>query len=58
MITRGLYIGKYPRGGDYQPISFWGKILKGKEKKGENVKEKGRNGKEKEERGKKKRKGK
>ncbi len=34
-------------GGEYQPMSFGGKILKSKEKKGENVKEKGRKGKEK-----------
>jgi hypothetical protein len=35
------------RGGKkYQPMSFGGKIWKGKEKKGENVKEKDRKGKE------------
>ncbi len=45
---RGLYIEKYhPRGGGYQTLSFPGKINeKGKEKKGENVKEKGIKGKE------------
>jgi hypothetical protein len=42
----GLYIGKYfpPRGISVDVI--WGKIWKGEEKKGENVKEKGRTGKE------------
>jgi hypothetical protein len=53
--SRGLYIGKYhPRGGEYQPMSFGGKIWKSKEKKGENVKEKEERGKKKEESGKKK----
>ncbi len=46
-------IGKspHPPGGKYQLMSFWGKKIRGEEKKGENVKEKGRKGKEKEKRG-------
>jgi hypothetical protein len=46
--SRGLYIGKYPPPlgeGDYQLMSFGGKNMKRREKKGENVKEKGRKGK-------------
>jgi hypothetical protein len=41
------HTGKYPGGrGDYQPMSFGGKIGHGEEKKGANEKEKGRKGKE------------
>ncbi len=43
-----------PGGGEYQLTSFGEKILKDKEKKGENVKEKGRKGKEKGRKGKEK----
>jgi hypothetical protein len=39
-------------GGEYQPMSFGGKIWKGEEMKGENVKEKGKKGKEKGRKGK------
>jgi hypothetical protein len=42
---------KNPPPGKYQPTSFWGKICKREEKKGENVKEKGRKWKENEKRG-------
>jgi hypothetical protein len=43
----GVYIFENtPPGGEFQPMSFGGKILKGEEKKGENVREKGRKGKE------------
>jgi hypothetical protein len=55
----GLYIGKYPPsgGGGISANGIWGKICKGEEKKGENVKEKeerekkGRKGKENDKRG-------
>jgi hypothetical protein len=40
--ARGLYIGKYPRGGgEYQPISFGGKNMKrGREKGGKRKRKK------------------
>ncbi len=60
LISRGLYIGKYPfpPGGNISADVIWGKKYeKGQEKKVENVEEKGRRGKKKEERGKKMRKG-
>ncbi len=49
----GVYIlENTPLGGEYQPMSFGGKIWKGEEKKSENVKEKGRKRKEKGRKGK------
>ncbi len=48
-----MCIKKYPShlgGKKYQPMSFWEKISKDEEKKGENVKENGRKGKENEKR--------
>ncbi len=52
-VTAGVYIlENIPGGGGgFQPISFEGKIWKGEEKMGENVKEKGRKGKENEKSG-------
>jgi hypothetical protein len=44
LLNRGLYIGKYPppQGGDISRCHLGGKICKGEEKRGENVKEKGK----------------
>jgi hypothetical protein len=55
---RGLYIGKYPPGGEISADVIKGKKYENaKNKKGENIKEKGRKGKKKEERGRKRKKG-
>ncbi len=51
VLCRGLYIGKSPRGGKYQLMSFRGKNMTSGREKGENVQEEGRKGNEKEKRG-------
>jgi hypothetical protein len=45
--SRGLYIGKYLRGEEYQPMSLGEKNMKRKREKGENARQKGRKGEEK-----------
>jgi hypothetical protein len=49
--TRGLYIGKYHPGGEYQPMSFGGKNMKRQREKGRKCKRQRKTGKRKRKKG-------